>query len=79
MRILVDEMPKKNYKCPYCLDNSTMDYEEYKCQWQNSGIDCWDVKDCPFFMDASEYIESVVVDRFGIETTETRHNNYSDW
>jgi hypothetical protein len=57
MRIIVDEMPKEPYKCPYCKDNSDMDKDEYICAWQNSGIHCWETIECPYFRSFTNIFE----------------------
>ena len=49
MKILVDEMPKRNAECPYCKN---IDYE-YICSWNNSHHECNDVDDCPYFISKS--------------------------
>ena len=50
MKILVDEMPKRNAECPYCKN---IDYE-YICFWYNSRYECQDADDCPFFTSKSK-------------------------
>ncbi len=54
MRIIVDEMPTEPRKCPYCVDKSTMDYDEYVCTFREEhkcyctdGNMSW----CPYFID----------------------------
>ena len=59
MKILVDEMPKYPYDCPYCVDNCTMDSEEYKCKWRDCNRDCWETKDCPFFMEIGARLKNI--------------------
>lgn len=49
MRIIVDEMPKDPWECPYCKDNSDHDNDEYICTYRNSGRDCWETHECPYF------------------------------
>ena len=51
MKILVDEMPKRNAECPYCKNPN---YDEYICSWNNSRHECNDVDDCPYFISKSE-------------------------
>lgn len=43
MKILVDEMPKEPYKCPYCKDKYTCTYKEE--------FGCHDTSRCPYFID----------------------------
>ena len=52
MRILVDYMPNEPYQCIYCRDESTMDFTSYICKWNDSGHNCWDTRECPYFIAA---------------------------
>lgn len=49
MKIIVDNMPSTVDRCPYCKDESTMDYDKYTCTWNNCNRNCYDTNDCPFF------------------------------
>lgn len=51
MKILVDRMPDKPYECPYCKDESNMDFDKYICKWNGSNRKCYDTSVCPFFAD----------------------------
>ena len=52
MRILVDEMPKKPYQCPYYRDNSSMTYDknygDYICTYRHN-MTCFNTSECPWF------------------------------
>jgi len=60
MRIVVDEMPKEPYECPWCLDKSCMDYDEYVCTFRNSEHQCWDTSECPYFVDFKSRFEQEI-------------------
>ncbi len=62
MRIVVEQMPEENYQCPYCKDESCMDYKKYTCQYNGSGINCWNVSECPFFISFKDMFENEIVD-----------------
>jgi len=49
MKILVDKMPLTTGECPYCIDKSTMDRNEYRCTWQGAVHYCEIVFGCPYF------------------------------
>lgn len=49
MKIIVDKMPRTKTDCPYCKDESTMDYDKYTCKWLNSNYECLCVEECPYF------------------------------
>ena len=53
MRILVDEMPKEPKDCPYCKDESTMDFDKYTCTYRKEH-QCYctdgDMGYCPYFV-----------------------------
>ena len=54
MRILVDEMANSRDDCPYCIDKSNMDMEDYKCVYRHE-CDCTcyddDMQECRYFTD----------------------------
>lgn len=60
MKILVDGMPTTPTRCPYCEDKSTMDYDSNICTWNNSGFECNDTTECPFFACIENKVELVV-------------------
>lgn len=64
MKILVDKIPKEPNECPYCKDESNMDFDRYICKWNGSDRKCYDTSDCPFFVDAvsSDTIRNFVND-----------------
>lgn len=56
MKILVDKMPNHPSNCPWCENESTMDYDKYTCTWLNSNYHCmYDItKECPYFTTIKE-------------------------
>jgi hypothetical protein len=49
MKILVDKMAKEPYECPYYIDRSTMDNNEYVCGTKRVHRRCYCTENCPFF------------------------------
>jgi hypothetical protein len=52
MRIVVDEMTKEPWECPWCSDELCTgdDDDEYVCTYENSKCYCRDTSHCPFFV-----------------------------
>lgn len=58
MKLVVDEMPKEVWECPYSEDKSTECVEEYRCTWNKCDRRCFSVSDCPFFTDKKPEAEA---------------------
>lgn len=78
MRILVDEMPSRQDKCPYyrcdsCADSFQLLYERHICMWNNSNHSCEGVSDCPYFVAFEDKFEDKI-DEYDVSRKDT-----SDW
>ena len=78
MRILVDKMPTKPTDCPYCIDNSTKDFDEYDCIFRNGtdadeycSLEC--SFGCPYFTEmpsARDIVDEGLAEREGERMSE---------